>query len=333
MRSLACIAIVVLHTVFASNEYFADSLSLSENLISRIVENNMMWAVPSFVMVTGALQLNKNKELPYKKLYEKYILRIGIALVACCLLFRIFDIVMDGESFTLCGILMGFKELITAKSWGHLWYLYLLIGLYVLMPFYKKIVRHSTTKELVYLSIIYLLFVSVIPLVECLGIHIGFYISESIIYPLYLFLGHMIFEKRIIISQMLAISILLVSTVLIISLDCIKYICCVDIPGEAFGYSSLLVIAQTIGTFALVCGRKCEFRRCLTEVIAKIDSCSFGIYLIHMIFVRTIFRYLGVNPYGGMAITLIPGIIVTIFIISFVVTFLLKKIPGLGRII
>ena len=31
------------------------------------------------------------------------------------------------------------EELITGHGWGHLWYLYLLIGLYVMLPFYRII--------------------------------------------------------------------------------------------------------------------------------------------------------------------------------------------------
>ena len=193
MRVLACVGIVILHTVFAANEYFAGSVSAGENMASRMVENNMMWAVPVFVMVTGVLQLDPAKPLTLRKLYGRYVLRILIALIACCLVFRIFDMIMDGEAFTPAGVLQAFTELITARCWGHLWYLYLLIGLYVLLPFYRKLTEHCTDQELLYLCGAYLLFVSIIPMIEGFGIHVGFYISESIIYPLYLFLGYMIF--------------------------------------------------------------------------------------------------------------------------------------------
>lgn len=55
LRVIACIAIVVLHTTFAANEYFIDTLSKTEDVVSRAFEHNMIWGVPVFLMVTGAL--------------------------------------------------------------------------------------------------------------------------------------------------------------------------------------------------------------------------------------------------------------------------------------
>ena len=55
----------------------------------------MMWAVPCFVMVTGALLLDENREVSFDKLFNKYILRVLGALVVFSMVFRIFDIIMD----------------------------------------------------------------------------------------------------------------------------------------------------------------------------------------------------------------------------------------------
>jgi len=223
MRVIACVGIIVLHTVFAANEYFAANVTPNENLVSRMVENNMMWAVPAFVMVTGVLQLNPDKQLTLRKLYGKYILRILIALVCCCIVFRIFDMIMDGEPLTAAGVLQAFVELVTAKCWGHLWYLYLLIGLYVLLPFYRMVMERASEKELRYLCLVYLVFVSIIPMIESFGIHIGFYISESIIYPLYLLLGYMIFYKMIRISSKMGVALIALSTLIIIGMDAMRF--------------------------------------------------------------------------------------------------------------
>ena len=332
-RVLACIAIVILHTVFASNEYFSDTLTASENLFSRIVENNMMWAVPTFVMVTGALQLRKDKKLTYKKLYGKYVLRILVALISCCIVFRTFDIIMDGEVFTINNLCLCFSELITGECWGHLWYLYLLIGLYVLLPFYRMIAANSTDKELLYLAGTFFVFISLIPLTEELGIHIGFYISESIIYPLYLFLGYMIFDAHIRVSIPASIILVTASTSCIILLDYLKYSLAFDIPTCVFGYSSPLVILQAVGIFALICESKQKKSKAFRIGITTFDECSFGIYLIHMVFVRFLFRYMEFNPYNEIAIIILPAAIVLILIISFIITYALRRIPGVNKVL
>ncbi|MBQ9015849.1 MAG: acyltransferase [Firmicutes bacterium] len=327
MRVFACIGIVVLHTVFAANEYFADTVSAGENLACRMTENNMMWAVPVFVMVTGVLQLNPGKPLSLRRLYGRYVLRILLALVACCLVFRVFDIIMDGEAFTAGAVLKAFEELITARCWGHLWYLYLLIGLYVLLPFYRRLTEHCTDSELLYLCGAFLLFVSIIPMIEGFGLHVGFYISESIIYPLYLFAGHMIYTGRLQISGPMGLLLLIGGTVCILILDYLKYGAGVSVPGELFGYASPLVIAQTMGVFTLLCkGWSCGRRT--ARFLETVDGCSFGIYLIHMAFIRLLFRYMQINPFQGSAAALLVGIIAGILILSFAVTWILKRIPG-----
>ena len=80
MRIAACVAIVVLHTVFAANEYFVNEITNGQDIASRAIENNMMWAVPIFLMVTGVLHLDRRKPLSLKKLYRKYIFRVIAAL-------------------------------------------------------------------------------------------------------------------------------------------------------------------------------------------------------------------------------------------------------------
>ena len=332
-RVTACLAIVVLHTVFAANEYFADTVTAGENLASRIVENNMMWAVPVFLMVTGALQLNPDKELTMSKLYGKYIARVAAALVVFSLLFRLFDIVMDGESFSI-GSLFGKagEELITGHGWGHLWYLYLLIGLYVLLPFYRTVIRHCSDTELKYLACVYVFFISIIPAIESFGVNINFYISESIIYPLYLLLGYMIYQGRLTVSARSAALLAITSTALIILLDILRYGRGIEVPGMFFGYASPLVIVQAVGVFALIMQTNISPGK-IAVFINSTDRCTFGIYLISMVFVRLVFKYMGFNPYEGAAAILLILSVIGIFAASYLVTAILKLIPGFRKIL
>lgn len=327
VRIVACVGIVILHTVFAANEYFAEEITGTQNLFSRMVENNMMWAVPCFLMVTGALQLDPARTITMKKLYGRYILRILIALVACCIVFRIFDMCMDGEAFTPGGVAKAFTELITARCWGHLWYLYLLIGIYVLLPFYRMISRHSTNRELMYLIAVYVLFVSIIPMVDSSGTHIGFYISESIIYPAYLFLGYMITAGRTYLPTKMAWVMFVAGTAAIVIMDVCRYSEGIGIPDAWFGYASPAVIIQTVGVFAILSRVGVEGTGS-AKAIASVDGCTFGIYLIHMVFIRTIFRYMQIDPYEHVAVLSLAAAVAGIFIISFLITWILKRIPG-----
>ena len=81
LRAVACLAIVLLHTVFCAVSLFPEEASATQALLSNIVVNNMMWAVPCFLMVSGALLLNPERPVTVKKCLTKYIPRMLIALV------------------------------------------------------------------------------------------------------------------------------------------------------------------------------------------------------------------------------------------------------------
>lgn len=77
IRIFACFAIVVLHTLFASNAYYDGLITGTEKLLTQTAENMLMWAVPCFLMITGALLLDENKSLTGKKIF-KYTRRMSV---------------------------------------------------------------------------------------------------------------------------------------------------------------------------------------------------------------------------------------------------------------
>lgn len=174
LRAAACLAIVLLHTVFCAVSLFPEEASAAQALLSNIVVNNMMWAVPCFLMVSGALLLNPERPVTVKKCLTKYIPRMLIALVVFCLLFRALEILVNHEPVNAETLLSGFYEIFSGTSWSHVWYLYLMIGIYLLLPFYHKIASNSTAGELRYLMIVYVIFLSLVPVLKTFGISVGF---------------------------------------------------------------------------------------------------------------------------------------------------------------
>ena len=64
LRAVSCIAIVLLHTFYAASAYAAPGSTAHLAAIS--VRNLMMWAVPCFVMVSGALLLDQARVITYR---------------------------------------------------------------------------------------------------------------------------------------------------------------------------------------------------------------------------------------------------------------------------
>ena len=245
LRAAACLAIVLLHTVFCAVSLFPEEASATQALLSNIVVNNMMWAVPCFLMVSGALLLNPERPVTVKKCLTKYIPRMLIALVVFCLLFRALEILVNHEPVNAETLLSGFYEIFSGTSWSHVWYLYLMIGIYLLLPFYHKIASNSTAGELRYLMIVYVIFLSLVPVLKTFGISVGFYICVSAIYPFYLFCGYALRQGVWRVNRGLGLLFLLIGTAAVVLFTVLKENGTIKAAGVFYGYSSIFVILQS----------------------------------------------------------------------------------------
>lgn len=321
IRVIACIAIILLHTLFAATVYFEKSITHSELLWSRLVQNSIMWAVPCFLMITGTLLLDMERDVTYEKI-KKYVSRMIVPLLVFSLLFEVIDVHFGLEENVLTGWMF---RLFTGQSWAHMWYLYLMVGLYLMIPFYRMITKSASDRQILSLAGIIILFVSVLPLSEVFGISTGFYIPTSIIYPAYLFLGYELHKNPM--DSGKAAMLFAGCTFAIFALTFYEY-SAKDIVFENFDhlfeYSSVLVIGQSVGLFSLL--NSMDYRT--NKVVNALDSCGFGIYLIHMIFIRLLMKHMGFNPYESGGVFAFAGMIAVFFSVSFVLTYILRKVTS-----
>ena len=344
LRIFACLGIILLHMLFASNVYFEDKMTLTDTIVTKAAENMLMWAVPCFLAITGALLLPAVYELSWGKLLHRYVRRMVLALLIFVLIFQLCDAAM-GE-ITAGQIVPGFfSNLIQGHSWAHMWYLYLMIGLYLMMPFYKAVTRSCSDMELLVLCLIWLVFISILPLVRIFGFEMGFYVPTTLIYPLYPFLGYLIHEEKLSIDRLTAWVLVIGCSALLIGLTWMRYTILPDMLNVdalytfddlLFGYSSFLVVGQTAGIFTLFDSSKrlttaSSAESSKTRFLLTVDQCTFGIYLIHMIFIRFVFKFLGFDPYslGGAACAAVfLALTILYFCIAGMITWVVRQIPG-----
>ncbi|MBR2548092.1 MAG: acyltransferase family protein [Eubacterium sp.] len=327
IRIVSCFAIVLLHSLFASNVYFEETMTAGDLLWSRIAENLLMWAVPCFLMITGALLLDPDKDIPAGRIYGKYLKRIVLALLVFTLVFQILGYLMEGEPTIIRGWL---EDLFFGRSWAHMWYLYLMTGIYLMMPFYRLIVKAADPKMLDVLIILLFVFISVTSVFRAFGMEPAFYLPTTVIYPLYVFAGYRIYHKPLPVWSAAALTV--VCSAVIIVLTCMRYetkaLTDIDAAGYAdldylFDYYSPLVVLQSAGLFSLMCRITAK----AGTFVRTADACTFGIYLIHMIGVHAIMKWAGFDPYsyGPFAFVLMA---LLLFAASFAVTWVIRRIPG-----
>ena len=333
LKALACVAIVILHTFYAADA-FASTVTAHSVMLS--VRNAMMWAVPCFVMASGALLLDRNRVITTKKLFGKYILRMILALVVFSVIFSLFDTFTAPRSAeeTIKDI---FSDIFLGTGWAHMWYLYLMIAIYLLLPIYKLISSNADHGQLKYLLLIYTVFLSVLPFIETMsGKQLPFYICVFSIYPLYLFLGHVLHTGIIKLPKNASGLMFLVCigiTVLLTFYSCNQDDSSAKVTSLLGVYSFPVYISASVGAFGFIRKTKNQPFPVLDTIAAELDNCSFGIYLIHMAVLKYIFAVARFNPFEhGGTITII-GICLVTLAVSYAVTRLLKLIPYVNKLI
>lgn len=140
LRLVATFAVVFIH-VAASNWSNVDVNGIQWQIFN-IYDSLVRWGVPIFVMISGALFLNR--DVPIKNIYSKYVLRMVIAFVSWSLFYAI----LTTDTFQH-GLIYSLKSHIGTLVTGHyhMWFVLMIIGLYMCIPFMKKIVSDETVMK------------------------------------------------------------------------------------------------------------------------------------------------------------------------------------------
>ena len=112
-------------------------------------------AVPLFVMLSGALLLGRRET--WDVFVKKRLMRILIPLLAWSAIFFLYRYFYQEHTFTLESVLKG---LYSGHAYFHLWYFYMLFGLYLLLPLLRILVQHASKHELIYMISLWFFVVS-----------------------------------------------------------------------------------------------------------------------------------------------------------------------------
>ena len=137
LRIIAICAIVLLH-VAGSYWYELDVSSFDWHVVNAY-DCMTRWGVPVFVMISGALFLDPGRPQPLRKLWGKNILHIVVLILFWGLFYAL---IYDRPGQLSPESLMGFLE---AAIFGpqHLWFLFMLIGLYAIVPLLRCITANE----------------------------------------------------------------------------------------------------------------------------------------------------------------------------------------------
>jgi len=114
-------------------------------------------SIPVFVMISGALLLDSSRAESLGEFYRKRLYRVGVPLVAWTIVYLGVRRFVDHEPLTAGRV---FGLMITAEPYYHLWFLYMILGLYLVTPPLRIFVRHATRSERLFVIVLVLVLAS-----------------------------------------------------------------------------------------------------------------------------------------------------------------------------
>src|SRR5471030_556197 len=155
LRFIALYAVIMLHTSAVLLAQYG-KVPFGDWLAADIYNALTRFAVPVFVMITGALLLHREYELGdflKKRLGSVIPPFLFWSLVYVAYSWYNGDIIFNGDTWT------SVKQVLHLLKYGssyHLWYVYMLIGLYFFIPVIGKFVRNATKRETEYFLVMWL---------------------------------------------------------------------------------------------------------------------------------------------------------------------------------
>ena len=149
-RSLAALAVVLLH---AAAPAVTDHSLLGESAwwIANVLDSATRWCVPVFVMLSGALLLAPAQQAEsWLAFYRRRFSRLLIPLVFWSGFYLAYDFyrsLAEGRAWNGEGVL---HLLLAGKPYFHLWYLFMLPGLYLLAPLLRQLLTLLHRRQLVW---------------------------------------------------------------------------------------------------------------------------------------------------------------------------------------
>ena len=338
LRVLACLLVILIH---ASAMYVLNNFGSFNYWIGNIINSFSRVSVPIFVMISGALILDNNYNFTVKKIIKhirKLIIFFAFWSLLYCILFRIIiPIFINCENINIV-IIIG--DLI--KGHYHLWFIYMIIGLYLISPLLRLWVTKDNKKYVEYFIILSLIFNFLIPQIITIGSiysdlfsHLNDLVEYLNIkyvcgYTTYFVLGWYINNFEIKNKKgIYYLGIICLMLTMIVSFMLSSYS---GKPIYIYGYLTTNIFFQTLATYIFIKYKFKNKKYDKKNFLISISNNSMGIYAIHAAFVYIINKLLdNWNIYN--ALMRIPIVFIMTFIISYVLTCLLKKIPKIKQIL
>lgn len=309
LRVASSIAVILIHIVSAP---IVNSSSVIDSSIIgalKLIHILMMWSVPVFFMITGYCMLKKS-ECTYKYCF-KQVLKYVCVLFTVGFFYSLLEEVFSTSCINISTIKNSLFNVISGNLWDHMWFVYSIIGVYLGMPVLHRFIRESEKDAFVFLILLFFFTIISPSFSSVITVGIDFPFSG---YLFYVCFGGFIAKYNVRND---------VSFFGFLAGVCSVFWIIVCGDGYSLEYSSLPISLVSMAVFLFVSQLKIGNN----NLILLLSSCTWGVYLIHPFFINLAIKFFNIDFLVDFSFVKLFLFFVVVSLLSFMVTYVLKKIP------
>ncbi len=313
LRLVGILMVLTIHVV--GNTINTFGLGGNASLVYKVLSGISAASISLFVLISGGMFLGR--DISYKDMFFKYIIKILVGIVLVGFVYSMMELVFVNGTFKLSFVIDSFVKIIKMDTWAHMWYLYLVLVLYLITPLLRLFVKKLNRVE-------YAIFLCILGIATIIIPEIGIIKFAFLGYVFCYLYGYYIYNYDVhIIYKILSY------IGLIAGIGYAIYLVINTGELEVVKYTSLTALLISNGIFLLAKNIKFKESK-ITNYITSVGICSYGIYLIHQLFINIIYKLLKLDVIVSYPVLLIVYILV-IFALSYICIYVVRKSKFLSK--
>lgn len=302
------------------------------------------WAVPAFFMVSGYLALDPSRPFGWRRA-GRHAWRMALVLLMLGVAFSLVEETLyyldEGMPLGIGVAIDAVVDVLTARSWDHLWYVYALMFVYLLIPLVELLRSKVGSRGVHALALVLFVVTMVVPTLLDLGAIWGLLAwpgqygswRSSVWWGVVVGLVNVLIGDWLRDKHCSAWSVAAGAAALAAMLGVSTWGLAVGWGSQCFVYMHESCFASIYGASILlvvrrICGDEPLKERSLANALAQ-DS--FGIYLLHPIFIHLVLRYVDALLWPPVLFEAV--FFAVVLAASALTTRLLRHVPILGPLL
>lgn len=314
LRAFAIIAVIICHV-----DIFYGDLTAPWQIIAKLTFHDIgRIGVPIFLMISGALLLNRDYELSdflkrrFTRIVYPYILWMGLLSIG---------LICFKSSFPFI-----WSVIIGDFSVG--WYFWTLVGIYLFIPILNSFVRDYGERGLEYFLIIWIITIF-LQMIHHYPLFTNFKLDFFVGYIGYPILGYYLINKEFKFDEKKLIALLsilfVVSMAVYVYFDFNK----IDLIRDIYLNIPMILISSSFLLIIKNIDKLTSFKRIKDNIvgnaITSISKYSYGMYFSHVIVLKALSI---INPHSNLAF---PIMLILMIVLSWLLVHIVNHIPYLKR--